>query len=141
MAYVSLEGSLRTCKVDVAWANRMESDRFFNPNAAVCPTWNGVDTTGRPACMDSFATKRAGCHSATDRVSVENDLRPKYMQYVTLNAAGIRGDRECAECGDVKCNAEQRKAAHAQTGQFGMVTGMNQIYPNCMSCKKQYPRI
>uniref|UniRef100_A0A6C0H2I3 Uncharacterized protein n=1 Tax=viral metagenome TaxID=1070528 RepID=A0A6C0H2I3_9ZZZZ len=90
---VSLESALRTCKVDTAWASRVESDRFFNPNHMVCPIWNGMDTTGRSVCQDSFYTKRGGCNSATDRVDVENNVsRPQYMEYLTLSANGIAGN-------------------------------------------------
>ena len=39
--------ALRTCKVNTGWANRLESDRFQNPNLMVCPTWNGMDNAGR----------------------------------------------------------------------------------------------
>lgn len=57
----------------------------------VCPIWNGVDTAGRDVCPDSFMTKRAGCNSADDRVVVENNLRPQYLEYINLNANGIGG--------------------------------------------------
>ena len=90
---VSLESALRTCKVDTAWATRIESDRFLNPNNMVCPVWNGMDTAGRNVCKDSAYTKRAGCNSATDRVAVENNIsRPQYMEYITLSANGIAGN-------------------------------------------------
>ena len=90
---VSLESALRTCKVNTAWATRIESDRFFNPNNLVCPIWNGMDGTGRQVCKDSYYNKSAGCNSATDRVNVENDVsRPHYMEYITLSANGIAGD-------------------------------------------------
>lgn len=89
---VSLESALRTCKVDTAWATRIESDRFLNPHNMVCPVWNGMDSTGRHVCKDSFYTKRAGCNSASDRIAVENDVsRPQYMEYITLSANGIAG--------------------------------------------------
>ena len=88
-SYPSLEGALRTCKVDTGWAARIQSDRFENPNLMVCPTWNGRDLAGRPVCADSFYTKRAGCNSALDRVDVENTLRPQYMEYINLDAAGF----------------------------------------------------
>ena len=88
---VSLESSLRTCKVDTGWANKVESDRFLNPNNMVCPVWNGVDLTGRRVCPDSFYTKTAGCNSAEDRVVVENAQRPQYMEYINLSANGIDG--------------------------------------------------
>ena len=80
------------CKVDTAWANRVESDRFFNPNNMVCPVWNGMDNAGRSVCPDSFVTKTAGCNSAEDRVLVENDQRPQYMEYINLSANGFGAD-------------------------------------------------
>ena len=88
---ISLEASIRTCKVDQGWASRVESDRFLNPNLMVCPTWNGVDQYGRFVQPDSFYTKNGGCNSASDRVLVENALRPMYAEYVTLDAKGLEG--------------------------------------------------
>jgi hypothetical protein len=58
----------------------------------MCPVWNNVDLAGRQVCQDSFWTKRAGCNSSLDRINVENDLRPQYMEYITLDACGINGD-------------------------------------------------
>ncbi len=72
-----------------SWANKIESDRFLNPDQMVCPVWNGIDTTGRRVSPDSFYTKNAGCNSAEDRVVVENNLRPQYMEYINLSANGI----------------------------------------------------
>tara|TARA_Y100000389_G_scaffold150211_1_gene149740 strand:- start:7566 stop:8255 length:690 start_codon:yes stop_codon:yes gene_type:complete len=90
---VSLESGIRTCKVVTGWANKVQSDRFQNPNLMVCPVWNGLDAAGRQACPDSFMTKRAGCNSAQDRVVVENNVsRPQYMEYVNLDASGIAAD-------------------------------------------------
>lgn len=92
MSNLSLEASIRTCKVDTAWAARAESDRFLNPNNMVCIPWGGQNLKGQSVCADSFYTKTPGCNSAEDRVQVENGLRPQYSQYVTLNAgAGIGG--------------------------------------------------
>ncbi len=88
---VSLESSLRTCKVDQSYANRVESDRFLNPANMMCPIWNGMDTAGRRVSPDSFWTKNPGCNSAEDRVVVENNLRPQYMEYINLSANGING--------------------------------------------------
>lgn len=142
MANISLEGSIRTCKVDTGWSQRLQSDRFLNSNLMVCPPWNGVDTSGRPVCWDSFKTKSAGCNSASDRVIVENGLRPQYIEYVNLNAAGIRGGPECGQeqvNPDTVCHKNALDATHNQTGQFGLQTGFSQnIFPNCMSCQK-YP--
>jgi len=139
MANISLEGSIRTCKVDTAWADKLGSDRFLNPNNMMCPAWNGVDTAGRMVCKDSYYTKQAGCNSAMDRVSVENNLRPQYMEYINLDASGIHGSCN----GSVKANPDSTcgrnaiKNAHNYTGQFGYVTGFQQnIIPNCLACKK-----
>jgi hypothetical protein len=88
----SLESSIRTCKVDTAWDNRAQSDRFLNPRMMSCPTWTGFDLTGRKVAPDSFYTKSPGCNSAEDRVTVENNVsRPQYMEYITLNAQGLQG--------------------------------------------------
>jgi len=90
MSSLSLNAALRVCKVDVGYADKVNSDRFLNPNNMLCPLWNGLDVAGRPVCPDSFNTKSAGCNSALDRVMVENDVfRPKYTEYITLNASGI----------------------------------------------------
>lgn len=83
----SLEASIRTCKTDVGYAERIQSDRFFNPKLSVCPVWNGLDAAGRVACADSFNTKREGCNSALDRVGVENLQRPQYMNYISAQTA------------------------------------------------------
>jgi hypothetical protein len=89
---ISLLGSVRTCKMDQAWADRIQTDRFFNPSSMICPVWNGMDSAGRDVCPDSFYTKAPGCNSAQDRVLVENSQRPQYMEYVTLSAMGYEGD-------------------------------------------------
>jgi hypothetical protein len=88
---ISLEAAIRTCKVDTAYANKVQSDRFLNPENMVCPIWNGVDTAGRRVSPDSFWTKNGGCNSAEDRVVVENNQRPQYMEYINLSANGIDG--------------------------------------------------
>lgn len=89
---LSLLGSIRTCKVDTAYANKVESDRFLNPSLMVCPPWSGVDSAGRLSSSDAFYTKSAGCNSASDRVTVENELRPQYIEYVNLDSQGYRGN-------------------------------------------------
>lgn len=130
---VSLESAIRTCKVDTGWANRVESDRFLNPNNMVCPVWNGRDTAGREVCPDSFVTKRRGCNSATDRVVVENNVsRPQYMEYITLSAGGVKGN--------IYGNTMPWQNSHLRrkdldnvnniTGNFGKQFGAA-IYPSC----------
>ena len=89
---ISLQGSLRDCKVYQQMAPRLLSDRFENPNNMMCPVWSGRDTVGRPVAPDSFITKQAGCNTPMDRVYVENALRPEYMEQSTTDAYGFRSD-------------------------------------------------
>ena len=86
----SLLGSISTAKVNTGYANKLQSDRFEDPEKLLCPLWTGLDTYGRASNPDSFVTKNAGCNSAEDRIAVENFLRPQYMEYVTLDAGGFR---------------------------------------------------
>ena len=87
---ISLLGSINVCKVNTGWADKIQSDRVENPSNLLCPLWNGQDSFGRFVHPDSFYTKNAGCNSAADRVGVENFLRPQYMEYVALDAAGFQ---------------------------------------------------
>ena len=140
MSTISLEGSIRSCKVDTAWANRLQSDRFLNPSQMLCPAWNGVDTAGRPVCADTYWVKTPGCNSANDRILVENAQRPQYSEYITIDAQGIRGDSGCKDKGftnpDSVCHGKAMGDVHKYTGQFGYQSGFQQnIYPNCVSCK------
>ena len=131
---VSLESAIRNCKVNTAWANRVESDRFLNQQNMVCPLWNGQDSAGRKICSDSFNTKSAGCHSATDRVEVENNVsRPQYMQYVTLSSDGINGkgmyDNNTSQRNSMMRTEDLRKT-HKMSGYAGGDRGAS-IYPSC----------
>lgn len=154
MSTLSLNGSLRTCKVDQGWANRIQSDRFENPDLMVCPVWSGFDLTNRPVCLDSFYTKSPGCNSPLDRVEVENYLRPQYMEYINLDAEGFRypsfdiqsshnstkeGFESCQNPNtNLDCyNAGTRTIGLNQmnkiTGNFGQVPSGADIYPRCES--------
>lgn len=131
---ISLEGAIRTCKIDTAYADKIYSDRILNPNNMICSVWNGYDSTGRPACPDSFMTKEIGCNSAEDRIFVENYLRPRYMQYVNLSAGGIDGEfygrpNTMTQWDEMKAVSDLR-AINSVTGSFGQQFGSN-VYPNC----------
>ena len=133
MANISLEAAIRTCKVDTAYSNKVQSDRFLNPSLMVCPVWNGVDTTGRQVCADSFYTKNAGCNSAEDRVMVENSVsRPQYMEYINLSANGIDGNiyGNTMPWNEVGQTNEELKAINNVTGNFGLQFGSN-TEPGC----------
>lgn len=128
----SLEAALRTCKVDTAYANKVESDRFLNPSNVVCPIWRGVDLTGREVCNNSFYTKAPGCNSANDRVCVENDLRPKYAEYVTLNSGGWEANLYTANNNPSKekmYTDYMSDRVKKVTGSFG--NEFAQVYPSC----------
>ena len=131
---ISLEGSIRTCKIDTGYADRVYSDRFLNPNNMICSIWNGYDSAGRPACPDSFMTKQMGCNSAEDRVFVENYQRPRYMEYVNLSPGGIYGDfygkpANMNQWDEMKAVGDLR-AINSLTGNFGLQYGAN-VYPSC----------
>lgn len=129
---ISLESAIRTCKVDTAYANKVESDRFLNPEMMVCPIWNGVDSTGRKVCPDSFMTKRAGCNSAEDRVVVENNQRPQYMEYINLSANGIDGGiyGNTMSWNEEGQRRKELKDVNNITGNFGKQFGAS-VYPAC----------
>lgn len=90
----SLEAALRTYKVNVGSAPRLESERYIGTGEfKVCPRWGGNDLVGRSITPDSFYTKAPGCHSALDRVLIENQVtRPRYYTYITLSPEGLSGD-------------------------------------------------
>lgn len=124
--YVSLESTIRTCKPDVAHAERAASDRFLNPTQMVCPAWTGYDLVGRNVCENSFMTKAPGCHSARDRITVENEVtRPHYSEFITLNTSGITGnlygdidDDKTSKWDSMKLKSDVMNI-HEQAGQFG----------------------
>lgn len=139
---ISLEGSIRTCKVDSGWANKVQSDRFQNPGLMVCPPWNGVDTYGRYSSPDGYFTKTAGCNSSDDRVVVENALRPQYMEYVNLDAGGIQGDiygdmyRNTMPWQQTGATAKALKSLYNVTGSAGFQYGAS-VYPKCSGSNYQ----
>ncbi len=134
--YVSLDSSIRTCKIDPAYASKVQSDRFLNPGNMVCPIWNGYDSAGRPVCADSFDTKTAGCNSAEDRVFVENYQRPQYVEYVNLSAGGIDGEfygqgpPYSMTTWDRMKSTSDLNSVNNVTGNYGLQFGSN-VYPNC----------
>lgn len=121
MSSLSLDASIRTCRVDTGEATRIESDRFLNPNNMICIPWNGTNNKGQQVCADSFYTKRRGCNSAMDRVSVENDLRPQYADYIGLNIAGLKGKMYGTKMSQYDSDGANKydQSRHKYTGSFG----------------------
>jgi hypothetical protein len=133
---ISLERSIRSCQVNTGEANRIQTDRFFNPNNMVCIPWNGLNNKGQTVCPDSFYTKTAGCDSAEDRVMVENSLRPKYFNYVTLGAAGVQADiygngGQVADQVNSLDRAKFLNSRNSITGNYGSQFGANVQYQGC----------
>lgn len=116
---ISLQKSIRTCKVNTGNADRLDSDRWLNSNNTLCPVWTGYDLAGRKACTNSFYTKSEGCNSANDRIFVENDLRPKYFDYIALNAAGVSGNIYGNSNAAAVANRIKMNNINNITGQFG----------------------
>jgi hypothetical protein len=135
MSSLSLNAALRVCKVDVGYADKINSDRFLNPNNMLCPLWNGLDVAGRPVCPDSFYTKSAGCNSALDRVMVENDVfRPKYTEYITLNASGINSgnDLDSMQHNASMSRSAELRSINSNNPHFGANSTMaGNVFPRC----------
>lgn len=98
MAYgMSLNKSLRTTKVTPEPQGTAYTDRVFYEKSPGCGGDAGiflVDSYGRPTSIDAglrFEGPQLGqaCWSPLYRISVENELRPQYSDY--LNAGGIQG--------------------------------------------------
>jgi hypothetical protein len=127
---ISINGSVRTCKVETGYADKIQSARFQQTDLMVCPNWQGTDLTGRFVSPDSFVTKTAGCNLPMDRVAVENFLRPDYMSYINLDASGFKADMYGESCTQAATNMEcyeaylrdyQLEQTRKVTGTFGGV--------------------
>lgn len=128
----SLESSIRTCKIDTAYAPKVFSDRFLNPCNTVCPMWSGYDSVGRSVCPNSYKAKSAGCQSAMDRVRVETHQRPQYGGYVFTNSVGVNGGATMDNC-EINQGVSRERALcdiNEISGNFGAQFGAN-VYPGC----------
>ena len=140
-AGISLESSIRTCKVVTGWADKVQSSRFQDPNSQICLMWDGTNSKNQIVHPDSFYTKSAGCNSALDRVAVENNLRPSYMEYITLNAGGIKLGYESMNRDGVNQRGIQLKDGLNQTGQFGYGAGNTNTKPTCKKTHEGFAKI
>jgi hypothetical protein len=150
MSNLSLQSSIRTCKIVSGNAPNIESDRFLNSNLVVCPVWNHRDLTGRYVCEDSFYTKRAGFNTALDRVDVENFLRPQYAEYIALDTSGYRHDiyKNNMFHSEAKGNTEFLNQREKYTGNYGLDLGADVVsscnmnsYSQAMAQESQYGRM
>lgn len=99
MSYLSLQKSVRTCRVDTGFADKIYSERFLSACDVVCPVWSGVDMYGRAVSPDTMNLEVAGCRSALDRVDVESYHRPQYFNFVNLDGFGVHGNLHAEDSG------------------------------------------
>lgn len=91
----SLQRCIKSCNVQTGMADQFYSERVLNPRVMSCPSERNVDMYGRSVCSDTVRADIngfAGCRLATDRIEVENSLRPNYFEFVNLDARGLRGN-------------------------------------------------
>lgn len=101
MSNLSVSKAIRTCKVNVDDAPRLQSARFQDSSMLTCPVWNRMDSAGRMVCPDSFAASTHGCHLPSTRIEIENAHRPSYMNLVSLDARYVDGNDCDLGVGDV----------------------------------------
>jgi len=89
---LSITKALRIPKVSSDLASNVASERFQDPRFNVCPTWNGQDNLGRGVSYYSYDSLSAGCHDPSQRIEIENALRPNYHPYLDTN--GIDGESQ-----------------------------------------------
>lgn len=129
---MTLLGAVRSCQVNTGYANRIQSDRFLNPQLMTCPTWQGVDNAGRPVSEYSFVTKSAGCNLPNDRITIENGLRPSYFEYVNLDAAGLKGNMDMTMFDSAQRVNDYNQHFSGQTPSFGQQLQSN-VYTSCQN--------
>lgn len=130
MSSFSLQKATRSCKVNTDQSERIQSERILNPNHMVCMQWNGTDNLGRQIHPDSWNTKSAGCNYASERVNIENELRPHYFEYTTLDSSGL--GLEYPNYNTAKAS-EQTRRVESNNPSFG-----NQFTSTNNSCSDMY---
>ena len=86
---------IRDRNPNIEWAERHQSDRYFNPNNMLCLNWENTDNLGRSVDKDSFTTDQAGCSSARPRIIFENKVRPSH--FAELGLSNYAFDDNCAK--------------------------------------------
>lgn len=133
MSSISLSGSLKTCKVNTGWADKIYSDRYFNTQTMACPMWNGQDMYGRQVSPDSYKIKSMGCSLPADLTGVETAQRPSYFQYINLDATGLNGGLNYVGNADAGMGTLERQYVKniVGTGAYGLGGA---IQRNCNTC-------
>lgn len=88
----SIYSSIRGSKTQAAvTAEQYSGDRLWEPTSQICPTRTPMSYSGvMDVPYDSIITQIAGCYDPSDRINIENSLRPDYSAY--LNTDGITGE-------------------------------------------------
>lgn len=93
MSLTFINNSVFGTRVNVGYADKFFSTERQDHNYMQCVQRDAYDMTGRQSCADSLNTKREGCNTATDRITVENAQRPYYSSYIGLNVyTGVKSD-------------------------------------------------
>lgn len=118
---LSLEGSLRTCKVRSGMAPQFLSDRIIGgPEQRVCPMPRPFDAYGRESNFMTLQNKSAGCNDPLEIVSKEIDVvRPQYYQFINLNPNGLFGDFDNVQRKETMYKNSALQGLSETTGQFG----------------------
>ena len=83
---LSQEGQLHGCPSDCVGSSSVAD----GGTARICLSKGKVDNMGRVA-YDTFVTISPGCSPPECVMALEAELRPHYISYIGLNAAGIEG--------------------------------------------------
>ena len=89
---IGLTNALNNYKIPAGADLSMSSSREINPNNITCYNWNRVDSAGRQANGNTFATRTSGCTSAEAQIRPENALRPQYVEFLNGGGIGIQGN-------------------------------------------------
>lgn len=131
MSGVSIYDAVRVSKVNVGNAPMYAGMRSFDPSAQVCPARSNVSDSGVVGvARDSIQTYTAGCFSPLDRITVENNLRPRYSVYLrasAINDPGVGDPNLTAANPDAQGGPYDSRFGNGQ--QFGQQLPWNEMIP------------
>lgn len=94
MGDTAIYSALKISKVNPGAAPQYLGMRTFDPSAQVCPVRANVSDSGViGVARDTIDTygQANGCYSPLDRITVENNLRPRYAIYLNADAINVPG--------------------------------------------------
>lgn len=113
MTNFSLTGSLRTCKAKVSNDVRHYSSRVNGDNV-LCTVPRNHDIVGRNTSVygrDVENVENCSLPVFQDRMQIEQDQRPQYVQFISLNGSPFNNGRGNVRTGDnIKGHLEKRQS-------------------------------